>query len=69
MLLSVPPSVFCLLFIASIVQAEGLPSSYPVGQAHNVPINLDEESFPMALADSKNPFWFFKFYAPWCGHW
>jgi hypothetical protein len=41
---------------------------YPEGEKHQVPIHLDETIFPKAINDPENPFWFLKFYAPWCGH-
>eukprot|EP00536_Pseudo-nitzschia_multiseries_P002916 jgi/Psemu1/284062/fgenesh1_pg.41_\ len=38
------------------------------GTVHETPVDLDNDSFQAAIEDSANPFWFLKFYAPWCGH-
>ena len=39
------------------------------GTPHDKPVDLDKDSFQKAIEDVANPFWFLKFYAPWCGHW
>jgi len=43
-------------------------SKYIAGTPHDKPVDLDNDSFRMAIDDTANKFWFLKFYAPWCGH-
>jgi hypothetical protein len=42
---------------------------YVGGTPHDKPVDLDNDSFQIAIDDVANPFWLLKFYAPWCGHW
>ncbi|KAG7345953.1 thioredoxin [Nitzschia inconspicua] len=51
-----------------VAAAAAKKNEYPQGQVHGTPIDLTKETFPQALEDPMNKFWFFKFYAPWCGH-
>ena len=42
---------------------------YQVGQIPlGIPVRITTSTFPIALQDSANPLWIFKFFAPWCGH-
>lgn len=63
------PLVLLLLLLVVSKNVAAKKDEYPEGQVHSTPINLDIETFPKALQDPNNKFWFFKFYAPWCGHW
>mmetsp|Transcript_3255 Transcript_3255/g.7146 ORF Transcript_3255/g.7146 Transcript_3255/m.7146 type:complete len:434 (-) Transcript_3255:698-1999(-) len=52
-----------LLSTISLVNGE-----YAGGITHEKPVDLDDNTFEIAINDEVNPFWFLKFYAPWCGH-
>lgn len=57
------------IYLLSAVSAIQLVAGeYVGGKAHDKPVDLDDDSFQVAIDDSANHFWFLKFYAPWCGH-
>lgn len=56
---------YCALVFSVIPLATG---EYVGGTPHDKPVDLGDDSFQAAIEDPANPFWFLKFYAPWCGH-
>jgi len=57
--------VYWLSLLSAIPLVAG---DYVGGTPHDKPVDLDNDSFQVAIDDVANPFWFLKFYAPWCGH-
>ena len=68
--MSVSSVLFIGLYLVTVFSTLPLVTGgYVGGTPHDKPIHLENDSFQTAIDDEANPFWFLKFYAPWCGHW
>jgi hypothetical protein len=54
-----------LVVLAGLLVVGKAEADYVHGTPVNSVIALDDASFPAAIKDPANPFWFLKFYAPW----